>query len=91
MLEIGKLSSDELEDRRKFAVKLRKSGKTFAEVAEMVGVHRNAVSKWSAMWDKGGAKVLKMKSAGKPKGSGTILNQECQIKSRSLHFMDWMH
>ena len=53
-----KLNPAELEDRRKLAVKLRKSGKTYVEVAEIVGVHRNAVSKWCAMWEKGGVKAL---------------------------------
>ena len=33
-----KLSPAELEDRWKLAVKLRKSGKTYVEVAEIVGV-----------------------------------------------------
>lgn len=78
-----KLSPDELEDRRKLAVKLRKSGKTFAEVAEMVGVHRNAVSKWCGMWESGGAKALKVKPAGKPKGSGSTLNKEEQKQVQS--------
>ena len=78
-----KLSPAELEDRRKLAVKLRKSGKTYAEVAEIVGVHRNAVSKWCAMWEQGGAKALRVKPAGKPKGSGLTLDAEQQKKVRS--------
>jgi len=40
-----KLSPAELEDPMKLAVKLRKSGKTYIEVAEIVGVYRNAVSR----------------------------------------------
>lgn len=75
-----KLSPAELEDRRKLAVKLRKSGKTYVEVAEIVGVHRNAVSQWCAMWEKGGVKALKVKPGGKPKGSGSTLNAEQQKK-----------
>jgi len=74
------LSPAELEDRRKLAVKLRRSGKTYAQVAEIVGVHRNAVSKWCAMWDKGGAKALKVGSPGKPKGSGCTLDKDQQKK-----------
>ena len=75
-----KLNPAELEDRRKLAVKLRKSGKTYAEVAKLVGVHRNAVSKWCAMWDAGGAKALKVGNPGKPKGSGATLDREQQKK-----------
>ena len=74
------LSPDELEDRRKLAVKLREGGKTFAEVAAIVGVHRNAVSKWYSLWKKGGAKSLKVKPAGKPKGSGSTLDKDQQKK-----------
>lgn len=77
------LSPVELEDRRKLAVKLRKSGKTYAEVAAMLGVHRNAVSKWCALWKKSGAKGLKVKSPGRPKGSGCTLNKEQQKKVSS--------
>ena len=75
-----KLSPAELEDRRKLAVKLHKSGKTYVEVAEIVGVHRNAVSQWCAMWEKGGVKALKVKPGGKPKGSGSTLNAKQQKK-----------
>ena len=78
-----KLTPEELEDRRKLAVKLRKSGKTYAEVANIVGVHRNAVSKWCTMWEKGGAEALRVKPAGKPKGSGLTLDVEQQKKVRS--------
>ncbi len=56
-----KLSPAELEDRRKLVVKLRNSGKTYAEVATMIGVHRNAVSKYCALWKNLGAKGLKVK------------------------------
>ena len=74
------LNPAELEDRRKLAVKLRKKGKTYAEVAEIVGVHRNAVSKWCSMWDLGGTKALKVGKPGKPKGSGCTLDKEQQKK-----------
>ena len=75
-----KLSPAELEDRWKLAVKLRKSGKTYVEVAEIGGVHRTAVSQWCAMWEKGGVKARKVKPGGKPKGSGSTLNAEQQKK-----------
>lgn len=77
------LTPAELEDRRKLAIKLRKTGKTYAQVAAIVGVHRNAVSKWCKMWEAGGAKALKVKSAGKPKGAGCTLNIEQQHKVKT--------
>ena len=56
-----KLSPAELEDRRKLTVKLRNSGKTYAEVAKVVGVHRNAVSKWCDMREQGENRIKELK------------------------------
>lgn len=77
------LSPVELEERRKQAVKLRESGMNFKDIAEIVGVNRNKVSEWYKLWKSGGAKALKVKSRGKPKGSGCTLDFEMQKKVQS--------
>lgn len=76
------LTALELEERRKQAVKLRKKGMRFAEIADIVGVNRNKVSEWYKIWLVGGAKALKVKPKGKPKGSGCTLDVEKQKKVR---------
>jgi len=76
------LTSSELEERRKQAVKLRRKGMTYAEIADVVGVNRNKVSEWYKLWQTGGAKALKVKKRGKPKGSGCTLAPDQQQKIR---------
>jgi transposase len=76
------LTPSELEERRKQAVKLRKIGMKFADIADIVGVNRNKASEWYRKWQEGGAKALKVKPRGKPKGSGCTLNAEQQDKVR---------
>jgi len=72
------LSPLELEERRKQAVKLREKGMNYSDISEIVGVNRNKVSEWYKLWLAGGSKALKVKSRGKPKGSGCTLDTEQQ-------------
>jgi transposase len=83
MRDARSLSPKELEDRRKQAIKLREGGMKYSDITEIVGVNRNTVSDWYKLWQAGGAKALKVKSPGKPKGSGCSLNEEQQKKVKS--------
>ena len=77
------LSPLELEERRKQAVKLRERGMKYSDISEIVGVNRNKVSEWYKLWLSGGSKALKVKSRGKPKGSGCTLAPDQQNRVRS--------
>ena len=59
---------EQLYERRKQAIALRKKGMNFVEIAKIVGVRRDVVGQWYAMWQEGGMKALKVSHAGAPKG-----------------------
>ena len=52
------------EHLRRQAIRLRKNGKKYVEIAEIVGVHRNTVSNWWKVYEREGAKGLKAKPRG---------------------------
>lgn len=55
------------EEKRKQAVRLRKRGQTYAEIAESVGVHERTVIRWIRTYEQEGTKGLKAKELGRPK------------------------
>jgi transposase len=65
---------EQLYECRKQAVALRKKGMIFIEITKIVGVRRDVVGRWYAMWQDGGMKALKVSPAGAPKRSGLRLN-----------------
>ena len=78
------ISPQELYDRRKQAVMLWKQGKKYAEIAPIVGVHRNKVGEWIKLYKASGLKALKPASPGRPQGSGCTLGNGQQQQIRSL-------
>lgn len=75
---------EQLYERRKQAVELRKKGLSFIEIGKIVGVRRDVVGQWYSMWQQGGMKALKVGKAGAPKGSGQRLNQYEQERIRKI-------
>ena len=73
MRDARTIGPEALEERRRQAVMLFKKGMKRVEIAEVVGVHRNAVGKWIAAWQRGGFAALRAKQPGRPKGSGRHL------------------
>jgi len=53
------LTKETQEQLRKQAIRLRKQGKSYKEIAEVVGVNDNTVWKWWKKYQAGGATVLK--------------------------------
>ncbi len=76
------IDSAALYERRKQAIMLYNSGMTHLEIAPKVGVSRNTVGQWIKAWKEGGQAALKVKSSGRPKGSGRKLypHEEAEIK-----------
>lgn len=76
------LSPQSQEELRKQAIMLRKQGKTFVEIGEVVGVDRKAVSRWWKTYEQKGAKGLKPQKRGRRKGDCRTINaaQEAEIQ-----------
>lgn len=67
------------EDLRRKAVNAVVDSMKQVEVARLLGVTRQAVGKWMKAYNEGGAKVLKAKQKGRPKGGSLLPWQAAQI------------
>ena len=63
------------EEKRKQAVRLRKQGMTYAQIANSVGVHERTVIRWIDAYKSEGVKALKAHPLGRPIGAGRALSQ----------------
>ena len=59
---------------RRQAIRLKKKGKKYVAIAEIVGVHRNTVSNWWKTYEREGAKGLKAKKRGFEPGQWRTLD-----------------
>ena len=67
------------EDLRCKAIKAVRDGKKQVEVAKILGITRQAVGKWVKAHREGGAKALRAKPKGRPKGGALFPRQAVQI------------
>lgn len=67
------------EDLRKKAIKAVLGGKAQTEVAEILGITRQAVGKWVKAYRERGEKALKAKRRGRPRGGSLLPWQAAQI------------
>lgn len=79
-----RLSAKAQEQLRKQAVRLKSKGKSFVEIAEIVGVHRNTVSRWWSAYCDGGADTLKSRPRGLQKGLYRKLTPEQETLIQKL-------
>jgi len=63
-IDSRKISADERFIKRKLSVRLKKSGKTHREIAEIIGVREATISSWINSYKKDGIKALKDKKRG---------------------------
>ncbi len=77
-----KLKPEVQQELRKQAIRLCKKGMTQREIAEILGVYPTSVSKWWRAYKKDGAKAIRCKKRGRPKGSCRTLtpDQEKEIQ-----------
>jgi transposase len=77
-----KLKPDIQQQLRNQAIRLRKSGRTYQEIAEIVGVHLTTVCRWYKAYEKQGTRAIRMKKRGRKYGTQRTLDadQEKQIK-----------
>ena len=78
-----KLPAAAQEQLRKQAIRLRSQGKTYQEIADIVGVSRNTVWKWCRKYKAEGIKALKPKPRGRPLGTRRAMtaDQEAEIQT----------
>ena len=78
------LTKETQEQLRKQAIRLRKKGKSYKEIAEIIGVNDNTVWKWWKKYQAGGAKALKAGQRGRPLGVNRSLNKAQEEEIRKL-------
>lgn len=67
------------EDLRRKVIKAVSEGKKQVETAELFGVTRQAIGKWLKAYREGGAKTIKAKRQGRPRGGSLLPWQSAQI------------
>jgi transposase len=69
-------SNDVLEALRLRAVHARQLGYAVVDIAAILGVREETVSRWCSRYDQGGQEALPGDRTGRPTGSGRLLNRE---------------
>ena len=81
-VDLRKLNNDEMYAVKKQVVRLKEFGKSGAEIEELTGVNRSAVSRIWTAFQAGGLTAIKPKQPGRKKGSNILLSQEQEIEIR---------
>ena len=68
-VDARKLSTEAQQQIRNQAIRLKKAGKTYEEIAEITGVHSTTACKWYKAYLRGGKAAITIKKRGRPKGS----------------------
>ncbi len=79
-----KFTTETQEQLRKQAIRLRKHGKTYKGIAEIVGVHKDTVWKWWRKYKSCGAKGLKVQKRGRRYGAQRSLDISQETKIQKL-------
>src|SRR5215212_72182 len=69
-------SNDVLDALRLRAVHARELGYTVIDIAAILGVREETVSRWCSRYDRGGQEALPGDRTGRPIGSGRLLTRE---------------
>jgi transposase len=81
-IDTRKLKPEVQQQLRNQAIRLRKAGRTYSEIGEIVGVHPTNVCKWWKAYERDGQKAVRQKKRGRPHGACRTLSkdQEHQIQ-----------
>jgi transposase len=81
-IDARKLKKEAQQLLRNQVIRLRKAGKTYKEISQIVGVHTSTACQFYKAYEKGGANAVKIKKRGRPKGSCRTLDpdQEKRLK-----------
>lgn len=73
-IDARKLATEAQQQLRYQAIRLRKAGRTYKEISEIVGVSLTTVCTWWKKYQKGGTKAIRIKKRGRPLGSCRTLS-----------------
>lgn len=76
----GKLKKEVQEQIRYQAIRLRKAGKKYREIEEVLSVSRTTICTWYKKYEREGKKGIKTKKRGRKPGEFRTLNSETFIK-----------
>ena len=81
-IDSRKLTAEERYAQRKFAIRLKISGKKHQEISKIIGVRANTISSWIKSYNLGGLKALKEKKRGVKSEDKKLLSdaQELEIQ-----------
>ena len=86
-IDARKLPPEVQAQMRRQAVRLRKAGKPYKEIAEIVGVYPTTVCKWYRAYEQEGAKAISLQKRGRRHGACRTLTPE-QEKQLQKYIMD---
>jgi len=75
-IDARKLSTEAQQALRNQAIRLKKAGRTYDEIAEITGVHATTACKWYKSYLRDGKAAITIKKRGRPKGSCRTLTAE---------------
>ena len=77
-----KLKPEVQEQLRKQVIRLRKTGKPYKEIGEIVGIHPTNACKIYKAYEKGGTKAIKASKRGRKQGSCRTLDPDQELRLR---------
>ena len=75
-IDARSLSREAQQQLRNQAIRLKKSGRTYDEIAEIVGVHRSTICEWWKLYKRYGAAGIKLKKRGTKPGERRTLTAD---------------
>ncbi len=85
-IDARKLPTEAQQQIRNQAIRLRKSGRTYKEIAEITGVQPTTICMWYKKYEQGGAIAVRIKKRGRPKGScRTLTPEQEKVLKKSMH------
>jgi transposase len=83
-IDARKVDQKTLQYLRDRAISLKNDGKNNREIAKLLGIAEETVSRWYSAYKKAGDEALRVKKTGRPKQSGKILTIEQEKKIISM-------
>jgi transposase len=84
-IDARKLSTDAQQQLRYQAIRLRKQGRKYKEIAEIIGVQLTTVCQWWKSYERGGKKAIRIQKRGRPTGNCRTLKPEQEkVVQRSI-------
>ena len=81
-IDTRKLKLEVQQALRHQVIRLRKTGRSYKKIGQIIGIHPTNVCKWWKAYEKGGHKAIEQKRRGRRKGNFRTLtqNQEREIQ-----------